>query len=186
MRYFCLTIALIFSLSSFAQHQASEWSFSFGANLINNLGLRSPYNSPDEWAFKHPISFSANKLISDSFSADVALSLNGFNSGKTVDGFELPEDETYFATDLHANYHIGRDLLWDHRSWLDVYVSAGPGLFIVKETNLSLNAGVGAVAWLNSAHSFGIKVQSVAKFALGQEPVDSNHFQHHLQFVFCL
>ncbi|WP_338732850.1 hypothetical protein [Mangrovimonas cancribranchiae] len=171
---------------SFSQHQADDWSFSLGTNLINNIGSQSPYNSPDDWAFKHPISATANKLISDAFSADLTLSLNGFNAGDKVDGRGTPQDETYFATDIHANYHIGRDLFWDHRSWLDIFVSAGPGLFVIQETNFSLNAGAGAIAWLNSDHSFGIKIQSIAKFALDKNSADSSHFQHHVQFVFCL
>ena len=33
------------------------YQVSFGANAVNNLGLHSPLNSPEDWGFSRPISF---------------------------------------------------------------------------------------------------------------------------------
>ena len=192
MKHLFLIIALSFSLTSLGQFRHEpykEWQFSVGVNTVVNLGERNPFFSPDKWAFKRPIAISAERGLSEYLGIDFNLSLNGFNKGDQIDGMTLPEDYNYLSADASLKYYFGRQLFTNYNaSWFDLYALAGPGYFVIDESNLSLNLGGGVIFWLNDDQRLGIKLQSTAKFAIDAKEylVDNNHFQYHLQMVFKL
>jgi len=199
MKHFYLIIALGIGLINYAQSQSinskfkhlnepyKEWMFGVGVNAVVNLGERNPVYSPSDWAIKHPLSVSAEKGFSPYWALELNLALNGYDEGDKIDGLSLAQDETYFSFDAQAKYYFGKHI-FSEDSWFDMFATAGPGYFVIDESNLSFNLGGGLLFWLNDNHRLGVKLQTVGKFAVEAKDylVDNNHFQHHLQVVFKL
>lgn len=175
------------SVTSFAQNTNDDWLLGVGVNAVNNLGKRNPVETPDKWSFNMPFSVSVEKSWSRLFAIEVLLGLNEFSYSQTIDGNTVENDETYFSVDTNLKYYFGKHV-FKNTSRFDLFATAGPGFFIIDNSNISLNVGGGALVWLNSKQSFGLKLQAVSKFALDAEKqgIDNNHFQYHAQVVFRL
>jgi hypothetical protein len=184
----CFTLAI--TAQSDRSVQQDEWYISVGVNTINSLGSKNPLDSPGDWAFKTPISASIETRWSELFALEVGLNLNGFDAGSRLDAAGPPEDNlTYFAIDTSLKYYFGEYIL-PRQEWIDFYVNAGLGLFILDDANLSVNIGGGLLFWFNPSHTFGIKAQGLAKFAANHRDsgqfYPNNHFQYSLQAIFKL
>jgi hypothetical protein len=72
--------------------------------------------------------------------------------------------------------------------WIDFYSNVGVGFFHINNTNISANIGGGVLFWLNRKKTWGIRAQTIAKFALDSKDsgLETNHFQTHLQLIFAL
>jgi hypothetical protein len=193
-KIFLALVVSCFTLAITAQIDRSinmdEWYVSVGVNTINSLGSKNPLESPGDWAFKTPISASIETRWTDLFAVEIGLSLNGFEAGERLDAAGPPqEDLTYFAIDTSFKYYFGEYIL-PRQEWVDFYVNAGLGLFIIDDANLSINLGGGAIFWLNRNHTFGLKPQALAKFAVNHRDAGqiypNNHFQYSLQAIFKL
>ena len=187
MKYLFFILTLSFSFLSFSQTPGDGWLLSAGVNTVNNLGTRSPINSPDEWAFKNPFTVGAETILDDRFSLDFTLNFNGYENGDNIDGGSVDGNFDYFSFDPSVKYYFG-DIIFSDSSPFHLYGMAGPGFFFIDESNVSFNVGGGVLVWLNANRSFGIKLQSLGKFALDtkDERYENNHFQHHLQLVIAL
>jgi hypothetical protein len=193
-KIFLALVVSCFTLAITAQIDRSidmdEWYVSVGVNTINSLGSKNPLESPGDWAFKTPISASIETRWTDLFAVEIGLSLNGFEAGERLDAAGPPqEDLTYFAIDTSFKYYFG-EYIFPRQEWIDFYVNAGLGLFIIDDANLSINLGGGAIFWLNRNHTFGLKPQALAKFAVNHRDAGqiypNNHFQYSLQAIFKL
>jgi hypothetical protein len=182
----CFTLAL--TAQSNRSISQDDWLISVGVNTINSLGSKNPFERPADWGYKYPISASVETKFVDLFSIEVGFSLNGVGSGTTVDA-SSPDDDgvTYFAIDTNLKYYFG-EYIFPKANWIDFYGTAGLGLFIFDDTNISLNVGGGALFWLDRRQTFGIKPQGMAKFALDHsntgDVYPNNHFQYSLMAVF--
>lgn len=188
MKHVFLFIALSCSFLTFGQTPStSEWLVSAGVNTINNIATQSPFNSPDEWAFKTPFSFGVEKILDNRFGIDLNLSFNGYSQGDKRDSTTSDGTYDYFSFDPSVKYYFG-DIIFKDDSPFHLYGMAGPGFYFIDENNVTINVGGGLLVWLNNNHSFGIKLQSLAKFALDSkdDKYDDDHFQYHLQLVFGL
>lgn len=174
-----------FSLSSFAQRNTEEWYLSVGLNTINSLGKKNPFYHPGDWTFKFPISAAVELIWTDYLAIEQAVTFNGFN--EKIDFEVTDEDFDYVSFDTHLKYYFGRHI-FPRTDWIDFYANAGLGFFHIDETNISANFGGGVLFWLNDSRSFGLRAQSIAKFAFNHKKsgFDNNHFQYHLQAVFKL
>ena len=184
----CFTLAITAQSDRSIEHD--EWYVSLGVNTINSLGSKDPFESPEDWAFKTPISASIETRWSDLFSLEIGLSLNGFDAGSRLDAAGPPaEDLTYFAVDTSFKYYFA-EYIFPRQEWFDLYVMTGLGLFVIDDANLSINVGGGAIFWLNRYHTFGLKPQALAKFAVNHRDTGqiypNNHFQYSLQAIFIL
>jgi hypothetical protein len=184
----CFTFAI--TAQSDRSVEEDEWYLSVGFNTVNSLGSKNPVESPGDWAFRTPISASIETRWSELFSLEVGLSLNGFEANSRIDGIGPNDDDiTYFAVDSSFKYYFGEFIL-PRQEWVDFYVATGLGLFIIDDANLSANIGGGVLFWLNRSHSFGIKAQGLAKFAINHSDngiiYPNNHFQYSLQAIFRL
>lgn len=179
-----------FSISSYAQRYNNEWFLSVGVNAINSLGTRSPINSPDDWTFQTPIAAAIELNWADDFSIEQSITFNGFSEDARVDFAPLEEDYNYLSLDTHLKYYFGELIFGRGRNtdWFDIYANAGIGFFHIDETNVSANLGGGVLFWLNRNRTFGLKAQTIAKFAFNhpESGYDNNHYQYHLQAVFKL
>jgi hypothetical protein len=184
----CFTLAI--TAQSDRSIEQDEWYISVGVNAINSLGSKNPVESPSDWAFKTPFSASIETRWTDLLALEVGLSLNGFEAGERIDAAGPPEDDlNYYAIDTSFKYYFG-ETIFPRQEWIDFYVNAGLGLFIIEDANLSINVGGGAIFWLNRDHSFGLKPQALAKFAINHRDsgqiYPNNHFQYSLQAIFRL
>jgi hypothetical protein len=182
-----LTLAA-FSVSSFSQTRNNdEWFLSFGVNAINSLGSRSPIYHPEDWSFQFPISAAAEYKWNNDFSVEQAITFNGFTESNEIDGADLKDDYNYLSFDTHLKYYFGKHI-FPNTDWLDFYANAGVGFFHIDKTNISANLGGGVLFWLNQSKSFGLRAQTIGKFAFNHPDsgFDNNHFQYHLQAIFKL
>ena len=99
----------------------------------------------------------------------------------------LKEDYNYLSLDTHVKYYFGQHI-FPRTDWIDFYANAGIGFFHIDETNISANLGGGVLVWLNDSRTFGLRAQTIGKFAFNHPDsgFDNNHYQYHLQAVFKL
>jgi len=187
-KLFLIVLLVAFSISSFAQRSDNDWYLNVGVNAINSLGSRSPIYHPGDWSFQFPVSAAVEFNWSENFSIEQAITFNGFNEDKLIDGVDLQEDYNYLSLDTHVKYYFGEHILGRNADWIDFYANAGVGFYHIDETNISANVGGGALVWLNGSRTFGLRAQTIAKFAFShsESGFDNNHFQYHLQAVFKL
>ena len=185
MRHVFLFVALCFTALTFGQTPGDGWLVSAGVNTVNNLGTRNPIESPSEWVFKNPFSFGAEKILDNRFGIDLNLSFNGYSKDDNRDGGSSDGTYDYFSFDPSVKYYFG-DIIFKEYSRFHLYAMAGPGFYFIDENNVTVNVGGGLLVWLNDNQSFGIKLQSLGKFALDSkdDKYNDNHFQYHLQLVF--
>ncbi|WP_197429318.1 outer membrane beta-barrel protein [Winogradskyella endarachnes] len=189
-KIFLIVLLATFSLSSFAQRHDDEWRLSIGLNAINTLGSQNPFYKPGEWTFEFPISAAVEFKWSEKLAIEQAITFNGFAEGTGLDEApfqEVEKDYNYISLDTHLKYYFGRHIA-PNDDWFDLYANAGVGFFHIDETNVSLNLGGGVLFWLNRDRSFGIRAQTIAKFAINhaESGYDNNHYQYHLQAIFKL
>ena len=195
MRNTTLLLLIIFGFgltNAFGQSTRSidkdEWLIGVGFNTINSQGSKNPFGEISDWAFRFPIAASAETYWSRLFSVEAAISLNGYKAGADIDAVG-PSDSslTHFAVDTHLKYYFG-EKIFPNTEWIDFYGLAGLGYFYIQDSNISANIGAGAMFWLDTKQSWGIKAQGVAKLAFNHSNSGStyanNHFQYNLMVVF--
>jgi hypothetical protein len=191
-KVFLAFVISCFTLAVTAQSERSvledEWYVSIGVNAINTLGSKNPLESPGDWAFKTPLSASVETRFTELFSMEIGLSLNGIDE-IDVDNNPLGGTKDYYAIDTSLKYYFG-EYIFPEQEWVDFYINAGLGLFIIDDANLSLIFGGGVLFWMNESHTFGIKTQALAKFAADHSDrgriYANNHFQYSIQAIFKL
>ncbi|WP_296313640.1 hypothetical protein [Winogradskyella sp. UBA3174] len=181
------TAFLLYTLTTFSQTTDKEWFASIGLNAINSAGKKSPINSPGDWANGLPISAAVELSWASGFAIEQSVTFNKFSEDGIIDGVILTEDYNYISFDTHAKYYFGKHIFPD-LDWIDFYGNAGIGIFSIDETNISANLGGGVLFWFNRRKTIGVRVQTIAKFALDHKEsgLDNNHFQTHLQLIFAL
>ena len=126
----------------------------------------------------------------EKFAIEQSITFNGFTTENRIDSDynNLKEDYNYLSLDTHVKYYFGEHILGDRIDWLELYVNAGIGFFHIDETNMSANLGGGVLVWLNNSRTFGLRAQTIGKFAFNHPDsgYDDNHYQYHLQAVFKL
>lgn len=186
-KVFLIALFVSFSISSFAQRGEKDWYLNFGVNAINSLGSQSPIYHPSDWSFQFPISAAVEFNWSEIISIEQSITFNGFTSEHTIDHADLKEDYNYLSLDTHVKYYFGQHI-FPRTDWIEIYANAGIGFFHIDETNISANLGGGVLVWLNSSRTFGLRAQTIGKFAFNHPDsgYDNNHYQYHLQAVFKL
>ena len=189
-KVFLIALFVSFSISSFAQRGEKDWYINFGVNAINSLGSQSPIYHPEDWSFQNPISAAVEFNWTEKFAIEQSITFNGFTTENRIDSDynNLKEDYNYLSLDTHVKYYFGEHIFGDRLDWLELYVNGGIGFFHIDETNMSANLGGGVLVWLNDSRTFGIRAQTIGKFAFNHPDsgYDDNHYQYHLQVVFKL
>ena len=158
------------------KESSATYQVSIGVNTVNNLGLNSPLNSPEDWAFKTPIAVGIEAR--DFYTKDLALTLDfGYN--------EYDDGLRYFSLDGSFKYYLND---WIKSKKLEIAPMVGGGAFNFDRTNISFNLGGSVAYWFSD--KFGVRIKSLAKFAFNQNDekynIANNHLQHFLELVFKL
>jgi len=168
------------------RNSQSEWILSVGVNALGNLGTRNPFERLEDFKLKNPLAIAIEHRWTKYLSIEQDLSFNGYDDGEFIDNGTLTDDVLYFTTNTSLKFYFS-DYLYD-ADWVDLYASGGVGIFTIDELNTSANVSVGALFWLNSNRTFGIRFQGTGKFAFNHpdKQFDNNHFQYFAQAVFRL
>lgn len=197
MRNLFVTLVIFFITSeTYAQYELNrsvrprEVFVSVGLNTVNSQGTKNPFGDIGDWGTRIPLSVNAETLWFKQFTIDLGLSLNGYKEGKPLDAAgPPPKNLTYFAIDASLKYYFG-EFIFPRTEWFDLYAAAGPGFFVLDDSNISFNLGGGALFWFNRDRTIGIKAQALAKFALNHSnsgrDYANNHFLYQLQAIFKL
>lgn len=175
----------LFSYATFAQNANKELVLSLGVNAVNSLGKWSPFNSPDDWAFKNPISLGIEYRWLDNWSVEQSFSINTFTTSSIIDSGNITRDLSFFSTNTKVKFYFDEYIFYRKAEWLEFNVNGGIGVFTIDgDLNASINLGGDVFFWINE--KFGISLKTLGKFALNSDDTVylSNHFQHHLQVVY--
>ena len=149
------------------------YQLSAGVNAVNNLSLRSPLNSPGDWAFNTPLALGieARSYINK----DLAFTADA--------GFNKYDNLTYYSLDGGVKYYLND---WIPVDSFEFFANGGFGIFNIDKTNVSANLGGGVLYWFND--KLGVRLRSLGKFAFNanENLNTNNHFQHNLELVFVL
>jgi len=155
----------------------------FGTNLVDSSGEQNPFyfiSDFDEMAFSNNFNAEIEYRFSRRFSLAAVFSLNKWKKDKgNIDSEIISEDFEYTAIDLDFKYYFSEDLSWIKRvDWLELYLHAGLGGFIVDNSDVSFNGGLGANFWFTD--NFGLNLSGTAKWASNHsdEIYNTNHFQY--------
>ena len=191
MKKSILLVLCFFTLFSIAQNNDTDanfnrFTFKIGANLVDSSGDTNPFNAFDikKMAFTNQIAGGIDFKFSSHWSVGLFVSNNKFLKSKgVIDDILITEDLKYFATDINAKYSFWSIQQDEGEKGFNAYLSAGLGLFKIKESTLSYNVGLGINYWFSK--SFGLNLESVAKWT-GESDVkyDSNHFQHFVGIIY--
>lgn len=161
-----------------------DWKVSVGVNAVGNLGSRNPVEGLGDYGFRFPLAVALERQWTEEFALEQDLSLNGFKAGKYLNDGYPSKNLTYFSTNSNLKWYFG-DYLFDSEL-IDLYASAGIGIFYMSELNASANLSGGVQYWINQ--KIAIRLQTTGKFAANANDREyaNNHWQHVLQVVFRL
>lgn len=188
MKKIALLVVIFATNFSFAQidqnQENKKWTFGFGINSIDNSSKfdKQFLNSNKNWSTVSSISkFSVERALGSNFSADAAISYNRISKEKLHNGITITDDLNYFALDVNGKFYF--DNYISEQSKIDAYVVAGAGIWSAGDvSNQSGNVGLGFAFWIQTG--LGLRLQTIGKFAVDQEPTVNNHIQHSLELVF--
>lgn len=184
---FCFLILVIgFTYTAEAQRfhtYENEWKVSVGLNVVGSLGTRNPVEKLNEFAFRFPLIAAIEFQWTEHFAVEQDISINGFKKGKIFDGGRFSDkDLTYFSSDTSLKWYFSK-YLYDYEE-LELYLSAGVGIFHMDELNTSANLTGGLQYWFDD--NIAIRLQATGKFATSPKShkFSNNHFQHAIQVLF--
>lgn len=189
MKKIVLLLALVFTFISYSVEaqryvRNTEVQISLGLNTIANNGSQSPVENIDEWAFSSiPVTIGLVYKWNALFGITHSYSFNKFDDSK-LDGRPISEDFNYFAVDTGVNYYFGEHFL--NSDSVDLFASAGLGVFKIDDVNGSFNFGGGLTYWIND--TIGVSGEGIAKLAFehADKVYDTNHLQFNLKVVYRL
>lgn len=148
-----------------------------GFNAVNNSNERSPFKGVSDWAVGIPISFGVESTFKRNLVFEQSFSVNKFKETNSYNG------SMYYSASSTIMYFLD-DLIKSEK--LEIFVSAGIGVFNIQKTNTSGNLGGGLQYWIND--NMAIRFKSIAKLALKAHNADygDSHFQNHLELVYRL
>lgn len=173
------------SQSKFVDRVANHdtWKLSIGVNAVGSLGERQPFSRLSEFEFNRPLAIGIEGRWTKYFYIEQDFTMNQFDT--EIDGGILRKTYDYYSTNTYLKYYFSESL-FQNAEWLDMFLGAGLGLFIVDNINTSGNVLVGGTVWIKPR--FGIRLQGIGKFAFdaGDKVFDNNHFQYTMQAIFKL
>ena len=159
------------------------WTVSFGVNFVDNDGFRfvQPFDT-DNWNFKNPIYFSAQRKWHQHWAAGIALSVNTLQKKNSQNGYTLDDDLTLFALDGSVNW-IYDNYFMDTPNIdpFEAYITSGIGYTSVGSFDTAtFNLGLGFNFWI--IKDVGIRIQTMGKWGKDYQYLH-NYLQHSIEFI---
>lgn len=190
-----LTAILFFLMcTTFAYSQYrgyDEWIASVGINIVDNSALKNPFEGAEDLSFSTPITFGIEYKFDENWAINPMFSFNEIDrfyvDYKHAKDTGLPQgwiekNGSYFSFDVNGKFYYDEYIVRDNR--LDAYVAFGFGFYEVsKESNISGNFGLGIRYWITK--EFGVRVQTLAKFAFDSDQIyANNNLIHSLELLY--
>jgi hypothetical protein len=183
-----VVLALLMVASvTFAQEtkKTSKWIIGVGINFIDNTNsIDNNYVNVSEWNATMGVSkLSAQYFFNSKFSVSSEFSLNRFNKDVMQNGGTIDVNKSYFGVDFNARYNVAELLKLPAKYAVEPVVGVGNS-WTGTHPNQSLNTGLAIGYQINSY--YGIRVQTLGKFASEKYTLGNNLIQHSLEFYFNL
>lgn len=167
--------------------QVHKYKFVLGVgwNIVDNTSTRN--NHFLDWAQHYNAVPFLSKISLDRswnpyFATNAAftysqLKKEKYHNGETIEVITVD----YLAFDVLAKLYIDQFIL--KSEWLDVHICAGLGINSAEENvNQTYNAGVGMDFWIFP--KWGLRFQTLGKWALIQSYLSNNHIQHSAEVLY--
>lgn len=184
MKKIAIVLVCLLTLSVSAQ-ESNKWTIGVGVNFIDNTNSQDDnYFDVSNWNSTLSVSkLTAQYEFATNFALSSEFTLNKLDSGKMQNGGEIASNLSYFGWDLNTRYNTAS--LMKLSSKFSIEPVAGFGLSWTDSTpNQSVNAGLSLGYFFNE--SYGIRFQTLGKFASDENTVGNNMIQHSLELVFKL
>ena len=183
-----VVLALLMVASvTFAQEtkKESKWVIALGANFIDNTNtIDNNFVNVSDWNATMGVSkLSAQYFYNSKFSVSSEFSLNRLNKDVMQNGESIAVNMAYFGVDLNARYNVASWFKLPSKYALEPMVGVGAS-WTDSTPNQSVNTGLSIGYQINNI--YGIRVQTLGKFASEQNTVGNNMIQHSLELYFNL
>lgn len=156
----------------------------FGGNIVDNTSTRN--NQFLDWSQHYniipfPSKISLDRSWNSFFSTNIALTINQLYKEQYHNGELVGNISTgYVALDLLQKLFL--DQYFFKKNWLDIDIGAGLGINIAdKSFNQTFDAGAGIDIWIFP--KWGLRFQTLGKFAFHKNMLANNHIQHSAEIL---
>jgi hypothetical protein len=172
---------------TFAQEtkKQSKWVIGVGANFIDNTNrMDNNFVNVSNWNATLGVSkLSAQYFYNSKFSVSSEFSLNRLDKDVLQNGESIAVNMAYFGVDLNARYNVANWLKLPSKYSLEPLVGLGAS-WTDSTPNQSVNTGLSIGYQINDI--YGIRLQTLGKFASEQNTVGNNMIQHSFELYFNL
>ncbi len=179
--------AMVFATVSFAQEAKNDakWAVGVGVNFIDNTNSQdNNYFDVSNW--NSTLSFSklsVQYFYNSKLSVSSEFTINKFDKNTTQNGSAINVNMTYFGIDINARYNVASYLKLPTKFSLEPVVGLGNS-WANSIPNQSLNGGLAIGYKFNN--TYGLRLQTLGKFANDKNTVGNNMVQHSLELYFNL
>lgn len=181
MKKVLVALVCLFAVHVSAQDQ-KKWLVGLGVNFIDNTNSEdNDYLDISNWNSTFSVSkLSVQYFYNKEFSIGSEFTLNRFDKDIRQNGGAIDANKSYFAIDIMARYNVGS--LIKLPSKIRIEPIAGVGNFWTDSNpNQSFNTGLSLGYQVTEA--YGLRFQSVGKFAAEKNTLGNNMIQHSIELV---
>ncbi len=183
-----VVLALLMVASvTFAQEtkKQSKWVIGVGTNFIDNTNTKdNNFANVSNWNATIGVSkLSAQYYYTSKLSLSAEFSLNKLDKDVLQNGENIAFNMAYYGADLNARYNVADWFKLSNKYTLEPMVGVGAS-WTNNTPNNSVNTGLSIGYQINK--TYGIRFQTLGKFASEQQTVGNNMIQHSVELVFNL
>lgn len=178
---------LMVSTFSFAQEtkKESKWVIGAGLNIIDNTSSGdNDYFNASNWNATLGFSkLSVQYYYNSKFSVSSEFTTNRLDRDVKQNGESIDTNLSYFGLDLNARYNVADLIKLPSKFSVEPILGVG-NAWTNRNSNQSFNTGLSVGYQFNE--TYGVRVQTLGKFASEQNTVGNNMIQHSLELYFKL
>lgn len=182
MKKFTVILLLLLSLCMFAQ-ESKKWMVGFGMNFIDNTSSGDgKHLNFSNWNSTYTLSklFAQYEVI-ENFSISSELTINNLSEENIHNGKNIDKNLSFFGVDFNARYNTASLIKLPAKFTLEPLAGFGFS-WADNNPNQSLNVGL-SVGYL-IGENYGVRLQTLGKFAADQDDISNNLIQHSFELFF--
>jgi hypothetical protein len=187
MKKVVILALLMVSTFSFAQEtkKESKWVIGAGVNFIDNTSSGSnEYFNYSNWNATLGFSkLSVQYYYNTNLSFSSEFTMNRLDKDVKQNEQVIDANLSYFGFDLNARYNVARLMKLPGKFAVEPILGLG-NAWTAGNTNQSLNTGISLGYQINE--TYGVRLQTLGKFAAEKNTVGNNMIQHSLELYFKL
>lgn len=182
---YIVVILLLGNVEQTFSQDENPWVVGVGFNIVDNSGTRFKQllNVTDNWNFSRLLKLTAEKRFAYDYGAEVSLTLNKFDTNKTINSEINITEVNYVSIDIMFKNYISNYFINPQRSTYTGYIVGGLGNnFFDGVLNKTINVGLGFNIRLK--YDLRINLQTLGKFSIDNNSRgNSNHLQHSISII---